>query len=940
MACRFAIWPTSRLPFFATATTDGVSSWPLRLGMTRGTPAMTAATTELVVPRSMPMTGPWPELIRGSSSAAFSGARGPTRARDRARPRARARGAPRAHRPRRAARPRARRRRAPRAARPAPPARRAPAPRRGRPAPGPPARPSRHSAGCPGRARPPRGRPRAPRPGCRPPPPPARGRSARGRARRRRASSPPPPARGPPGGGGRARARSGSHWRPARTCRPLRPSCRAARAPAPARRGRRAGWRGRAAPAVRRRGPRLPAGAPLSARTPRAARSGGRTRPGVPVGVEDLHLGQVGGAGLVAGRVPAHVQELPVIDLAQPRVQVQDLLPLLEREIGLLGQVGRGEDEAAVAIGGQGEGHGAPAPLPGLSGRPGAGSNARMWARHLREEQLAQGLLGVQPVLRLVEDRRLLPLEHRLRDLLAPVRRQAVQGDGLGIGRRHERLVDDEAGEALPALGGLGLLPHARPDVGVHDVRASGRLARRAHHPRPATGARHERQVGIVAGGASQTQREAEQDARLQPGVGHVVAVTHPGHLEPAAPERVRAEALGDGEEVGEELAGVGRVGERVHHRHGGARRHLLQLLVLEGADHERVEVTRQDAGGVLDRLPAPELRVLRREHDAMCAELVRAHLERDAGARGGLLEDEPERHPGERTRAALAEQLPLRAALDELEQLLAREVGQPEEVALRAGGAGHVWAFWGAAASAAAKRATASSASAAVRVRAGATRMTSSPMGFTRSPRSRASRATSLAATPSSTTPSSIPRPRTRVTRPVLASAARPSRSRSATGSDRSSTPSASSRTTASATAHASGLPPKVVPWLPGVRCRPTSSVARSAPMGKPPPSALADDMRSGATPSHSCAHHRPVRPIPVWISSRQRSAPAFRVSSRAAARYPSGAGMTPASPSVGSTMNAALRSESAASSAARSPNGTWRTPGTSGSKPCWYFS
>jgi hypothetical protein len=58
MACRFAIWPTSRLPFFATATTDGVSSWPLRPGMTRGIPSMTAATTELVVPRSMPMTGP------------------------------------------------------------------------------------------------------------------------------------------------------------------------------------------------------------------------------------------------------------------------------------------------------------------------------------------------------------------------------------------------------------------------------------------------------------------------------------------------------------------------------------------------------------------------------------------------------------------------------------------------------------------------------------------------------------------------------------------------------------------------------------------------------------------------------------------------------------------------------------------------------------------
>ena len=69
MACRLASAPTSGFPFLATATTDGVSGWPLRLGMTRGTPSRTVATTELVVPRSMPMTGS-SSLIRGSSSAA------------------------------------------------------------------------------------------------------------------------------------------------------------------------------------------------------------------------------------------------------------------------------------------------------------------------------------------------------------------------------------------------------------------------------------------------------------------------------------------------------------------------------------------------------------------------------------------------------------------------------------------------------------------------------------------------------------------------------------------------------------------------------------------------------------------------------------------------------------------------------------------------------
>ena len=41
-----------------------------------------------------------------------------------------------------------------------------------------------------------------------------------------------------------------------------------------------------------------------------------------------------------------------------------------------------------------------------------------------------------------------------------------------------------------------------------------------------------------------------------------------------------------------------------------------------------------------------------------------------------------------------------------------------------------------------------------------------------------------------------------------------------------------------------------------------------------------------------------------------------------------------------MGSTTKAAVRGPSACSSAGRSPKGTWRTEGTSGSNPWWYFS
>src|SRR5437762_5165721 len=58
IAWRLATWPTRRSPDLAKATTDGVIRPPSELVMTCGSPASMAATTELVVPRSMPMILP------------------------------------------------------------------------------------------------------------------------------------------------------------------------------------------------------------------------------------------------------------------------------------------------------------------------------------------------------------------------------------------------------------------------------------------------------------------------------------------------------------------------------------------------------------------------------------------------------------------------------------------------------------------------------------------------------------------------------------------------------------------------------------------------------------------------------------------------------------------------------------------------------------------
>jgi len=56
IACRLATCPTRRSPSFVNATTEGVVRPPSELGMTIGSPPSITATTELVVPKSIPIT--------------------------------------------------------------------------------------------------------------------------------------------------------------------------------------------------------------------------------------------------------------------------------------------------------------------------------------------------------------------------------------------------------------------------------------------------------------------------------------------------------------------------------------------------------------------------------------------------------------------------------------------------------------------------------------------------------------------------------------------------------------------------------------------------------------------------------------------------------------------------------------------------------------------
>ena len=57
-AWRLASWPTRRSPVLVKATTDGTVRPPSAEAMTVGSPPSMTATTEFVVPRSMPMILP------------------------------------------------------------------------------------------------------------------------------------------------------------------------------------------------------------------------------------------------------------------------------------------------------------------------------------------------------------------------------------------------------------------------------------------------------------------------------------------------------------------------------------------------------------------------------------------------------------------------------------------------------------------------------------------------------------------------------------------------------------------------------------------------------------------------------------------------------------------------------------------------------------------
>ena len=139
-----------------------------------------------------------------------------------------------------------------------------------------------------------------------------------------------------------------------------------------------------------------------------------------------------------------------------------------------------------------------------------------------------------------------------------------------------------------------------------------------------------------------------------------------------------------------------------------------------------------------------------------------------------------------------------------------------------------------------------------------------------------------------------------------------------------------------------ASGLPPKVEPWVPGVMPLAASAVASTAPIGKPRAEPLGQRHDVGRHAELLIAEQL-AEPADAGLHLVEREQQAVLVAElRAAPGRTAAAPMrTPPSPCTGSIRMPAVSGVIARLTASRSPSGTWSKPSIAGPKPsrCFLF-
>ncbi len=243
----------------------------------------------------------------------------------------------------------------------------------------------------------------------------------------------------------------------------------------------------------------------------------------------------------------------------------------------------------------------------------------------------------------LVEDDRLRAVEDCVGDFGVAMGGEAVHEDCIGLGVGHEGFVDLVGLEDGSALGGLVLEAHAGADVGVDGVGSGDGLDGILHEGDAAAGGFgdfdglvDDVELGAEVFGAGDGAVRAKLGGGEHEGVADVVSVADVGEVKTLR----GAEALFEGEEVGDGLAGVFEVGERVDDGDFGAGGHLGDGVVGVGAEDDEAHPALDVVGHIGEALALAEGGLGLVDEDGVAAEGVDGGFEGEAGAEGRLLEE------------------------------------------------------------------------------------------------------------------------------------------------------------------------------------------------------------------------------------------------------------------------------------------------------------
>ena len=186
--------------------------------------------------------------------------------------------------------------------------------------------------------------------------------------------------------------------------------------------------------------------------------------------------------------------------------------------------------------------------------------------------------------------------------------------------------------------------------------------------------------VGLVSGRRRDADVRSGAGADGEERVAHVVAVADVREFQAAQ----SAEALLEREEIGQRLAGMIFVRERVDHGNIRVGSEFFKSFLREDARDDSLHPTLEILGNVADGLALAEAGGSVIEKRGRSAEIGDADLESDARAQRGLLEDQHEDAAGQRGPVAIRVCLHFRGEAEEIAQLRRTPLGSGEEIPLQ----------------------------------------------------------------------------------------------------------------------------------------------------------------------------------------------------------------------------------------------------------------